>query len=62
MTRPIPCGSIDVRMVTDPISKHPYFAERTKRGRPYLRRQRALRRLLEAGVTMYLTQEVTVKP
>jgi hypothetical protein len=43
-------------VVDVPLSAHPYFAARTKRGKPYVRRARLLERYVAMGFKTYLEQ------
>lgn len=51
--------TIKAHAVRRPIAQHPYFAARTKRGKPYKRRQRIMRQLRARGLTSYLALEIT---
>lgn len=42
------------------ISDHPYFAKRTKSGKPYKRREKLLKKLIAEGIDGYMAQQVVV--
>lgn len=44
-----------IRAVEVPIDSHPYFAKRTKLGKPYKRRQAKLERFRAAGIKSFLS-------
>jgi hypothetical protein len=36
-----------------PISEHPYFAKRTKTGKPFKKREKALKEIISQGLESY---------
>ena len=46
--------TLRARSVVEPIGLSPYFAARTKRGKPYKRRERELKAMIARGLTDYI--------